>query len=103
MAQVRSRPFDLHLACEFLRIGRRATRERGETKNLSSGGALISIQADAEIGDQVEFRIMLIATAEVVVQIRCLGRVIRHDGVEVAVTIERYEFERWHEPQRKAG
>jgi hypothetical protein len=84
-------------------IGRRDTLQLGETLNLSSSVALVNIHAEAELGDPVEFTIMLIATAEVICQIRCLGRVIRHDGVEVAVTIERYDFERWREPQRKTG
>ena len=103
MAQVQPRQFDLHLACEFLRIGRRATLQLGETLNLSSRVALVNIPTDAEVGDPVEFTIMLIATTEAVCQIRCLGRVIRHDGVEVTVTIERHDFERWREPQRKTG
>lgn len=84
----------MKLPLELLRTGSLKTRLSGETKNVSSVGVLFCLEAaEFKPGDAIEYLITLptAPTAEFV-RIRCLGKVVRVDGIEVAATLERYEF-----------
>lgn len=74
-----------------------------ETRNLSSGGALIASDTKVDIGEPVEYVIRLSNMGDV--DLHCLGKVMRLDTggpgwedsgkpFEMAVTLERYEFRR---------
>lgn len=72
----------------------------GETRNVSSGGVLLTDPSEPmEVGQPIEYMISLPTgrdTGEV--RLRCMGKVVRHDEDQnaVAVTLERYEFVRAH-------
>lgn len=65
----------------------------GETVNISSIGAVLSTDARLHPGESVEYVITLPAAPDVGrVRIRCLGKVLRTEEDQCAVTLERYEF-----------
>ena len=70
----------------------------GETKNVSSGGVLLTDTSEPiEIGQPIEYLISLPTGRKVgEVRLRCVGKVVRRDEDNnlVAVTLERYEFVR---------
>lgn len=91
--QRKSRRFELKLPLELLRTGSLKTRLSGETSNVSSVGVLFCLNAEFTPGDAIEYMITLpTAPTADLVRIRCLGKVVRVDGNEVAATLERYEF-----------
>jgi hypothetical protein len=96
LEQRKSRRFDLTLPIEWLRSGRQTLMEGGETKNVSSSGVLFRSTGCVEPGDIVEYAITLPWTSEdIEVRLRCKGKVVRRvAGLEVAATLERYEFVR---------
>lgn len=98
--QRKSRRFELKLPVELIRSGSRQISQVGETRNVSSGGVLLSDPAEPmEIGQPIEYMISL-PTGKGIgeVRLRCMGKVVRHDEEQnaVAVTLERYEFVRAH-------
>jgi hypothetical protein len=99
--QRKSRRFDLTLPIELLRSGRQTLLEGGQTKNLSSCGVLFRSTERVDPGDIVEYTIALPTTsADIEVRLRCKGKVIRSlAGLEVAATLERYEFVRQAKPR----
>lgn len=93
--QRKSRRFELKLPLELLRTGSVKTQLNGETKNVSSVGVLFYLEAEVSPGNAIEYLITLpTAPSADFVRIRCLGKVVRVDGAEVAATLERYEFVR---------
>ncbi|MGE5648357.1 MAG: PilZ domain-containing protein [Acidobacteriota bacterium] len=103
MEQRRSKRFEIKLPVRIVRNGMRAVSGAAETRNLSSGGALVASDTKVDIGEPVEYVIRLSHQGDV--DLHCLGKVMRLDtGVpggedpdkpfEMALTLERYEFRR---------
>ena len=93
--QRKARRFELKLPFELVRTGSQSTSQVGETRNLSSAGVLFTADARVSPGDTVEYLITLPTPPDTArVRIRCLGKVVRFIGSEVAATLERYEFVR---------
>ena len=93
--QRKSRRFDLRLPFELLRSGSTDIRRLFETKNVSSVGVLVECDADLVVGESIEYVITLPTARDAdLVSIRCLGKVMRVSGSDLAVTLERYEFVR---------
>jgi hypothetical protein len=66
-----------------------------ETKNVSSCGVLFRTGTQMKAGQPVEYLITLPGYKGAEVRLRCMGKVIRHASeVEIAATLERYEFVR---------
>lgn len=98
--QRKTRRFELKLPVELLRSGSRQMSQVSETRNVSSGGVLLSdATAPLNIGQPVEYLISL-PTGRNTEQVRlhCMGKVIRLDEDQntIAMTLERYEFVRAH-------
>jgi hypothetical protein len=97
--QRRTKRFDLDLAVEIVRSGSERFSHPGRTRNISSGGVLLSTSARMEIGGPVEYIVTLQTTEGGAVGLRCMGKVLRlepeavYEGEQTfAVTLERYEF-----------
>lgn len=91
--QRKAQRFDLRLPFELARVGPLGVTELGETKNISSGGVLLNSANELELGEAVEYTITLPTSNEVErLRLRCLGKVVRRNGSELAATLERYEF-----------
>lgn len=87
---------DLPISVKFLDNGRRELA--GHTRNVSSRGVFMYVDAEISAGAAIEFVMMLppeITLADPI-RVRCTGRVLRVDKSEqeqgVAVTIDKYEF-----------
>lgn len=65
---------------------------------MSSGGVLLSTDADVQVGQPLEFLITLPTGPEGAhVRLRCMGKVVRLErnaAPAVAATLERFEFVR---------
>ncbi len=87
----------MQLPLQLVRTGHEALQESGETKNLSSGGVLFCAKAVLNVGDLIEYEIVLPAHNPPVV-LHCKGKVLRHQAIngkgtqQIAATLERYEF-----------
>ena len=89
---------------EIVRAGSEKVSEIGTTRNISSGGVLFVSTKGMEIGGPVEYVVTLTTGSNGVVNLRCMGKVLRlekglveesHDQpVGVAISLERYEFMR---------
>ena len=74
----------------------------GLTKNISSGGVLFTLEKEPELGGSIEYVITLGGPSEQIVNLRCIGKVVRckrsadssEAAFDVAATLERYEFVR---------
>ncbi len=95
LEQRKARRFELRLPFELVRTGSHYTSQVGETRNLSSAGVLFAAELHVSPGDTLEYLITLPTPPDTArVRIRCLGKVVRFIGSEVAATLERYEFVR---------
>ena len=74
--------FNLALPVNIVRIGGRAVDLPGRTRNLSSRGAYLAVDADIAPDSPIEFIVTLDASREV--QLRCQGRVTRIEKLETA-------------------
>jgi hypothetical protein len=104
----------MELPVEIVRAGSERVSETGTTRNISSGGILFVGGRDMEIGGPVEYVVTLAAGNNGVVNLRCMGKVLRLErtlvvdesedpSVVVAVSLERYEFQRTnHHAQAEA-
>jgi hypothetical protein len=102
--QRRAKRFELELPLEIVRAGSERVSESGTTRNISSGGVLFMSAKGMEIGGPVEYVVTLTSGQNGVVNLRCMGKVLRlnknapeapeEQGVEVAISLERYEFMR---------
>ena len=102
--QRRAKRFELELPLEIVRAGSERISETGTTRNISSGGVLFTAAREMEIGGPVEYVVTLTSGNNGVVNLRCMGKVLRltksqaeveqEQGVEVAISLERYEFMR---------
>lgn len=73
--------------------------QSGYTHNISSGGVLFTAEQAPYPGDAIEYTVTLPGASQRTLIMRCAGKVIRcekHDGagqpLQVAATLERYEF-----------
>lgn len=92
----KSQRFELRLPFEVIRSANRAVSIIGQTINLSSSGVLFEAPNAPEVGEIIEYYITLpkVPNIEGEVQLRCMGKVIRHYDRYAAATLERYEFVR---------
>ena len=99
----RNKRFELDLPIRVTRLEGKAVDFLARTHNVSSSGALMSIDAPPPTeGDRIEFLMRLegrlLAQAPGPVTLRCRGRVVRTSergkGADVAATIDRYQFVR---------
>jgi hypothetical protein len=105
MEQRRTKRFKLHLPVAITRSGAERVALAGQTRNISSTGVLFTAGRGPELGGPIEYIITLNADGPHVVNLRCIGKVVRAERVEpgaaetlpgyqVAATLERYEFVR---------
>jgi len=100
--QRRAKRFELELPLEIVRAGSERISEVGTTRNISSGGVLFVSAKGMEIGGPVEYVVTLTSGSSGVVNLRCMGKVLRmekniaedEENVAVAISLERYEFHR---------
>jgi hypothetical protein len=103
MEQRRTRRFKLHLPLAITRSGADRVATAGETRNISSNGVLFTAGRGPELGGPIEYIITLNIDGPQVVNLRCIGKVVRAERVDpgaaetvpayqVAATLERYEF-----------
>jgi len=102
--QRRAKRFELELPLEIVRAGSERISEVGTTRNISSGGVLFVSAKGMEIGGPVEYVVTLTSGTSGVVNLRCMGKVLRLEkkaiddtpdvSVAVAISLERYEFMR---------
>ena len=101
--QRQSKRFDLYLPVEVIRSGAERVSTPGKTRNISSGGVLFTSESQMEIGGPIEYVITLAAVSSGIINIRCMGKVLRmerippaidslHQSFQVAASLERYEF-----------
>lgn len=100
----RARRFDLSLPVRVMAVGDQKSSQTVRTKDISSSGLFIEFEERVQAGTKVELLVSLPQeiTQAGVVQIRCIGRVVRverssSERTGVAVTIDRYEFARMGE------
>lgn len=103
--QRKTKRFEIQLPLELVRAGSEPISRAGETRNMSSGGVLFTSEAEMPVGDSIEYLVTLPnAMAGNPVRLRCMGKVIRNQGMQpaepaaarrpfaIAATLERYEF-----------
>ena len=107
MEQRRTKRFKLHLPVAITRSGAERVALAGQTRNISSTGVLFTAGRGPELGGPIEYIITLNVDGPQVVNLRCIGKVVRAERVkpdppealhafQVAATLERYEFVREH-------
>ena len=105
MEQRRTRRFQLQLPLSIIRSGAARVELAGCTNNISSGGVLFSTEGQPDFASPIEYVITLARDDQQVVNLRCMGRIVRADREEpgreeasqayrIAATLERYEFVR---------
>jgi hypothetical protein len=106
MEQRRTRRFQLQLPLSITRTGAARVAFPGKTKNISSSGVLFTTELEPDLsGGSIEYVITLNHEGPQMVNLRCIGKVLRcmreEDGYAdaptpfvVAATLERYEFVR---------
>ena len=105
MDQRRTRRFKLQLPLEITRSGVARVALAGRTKDISSSGVLFTADREPDPGRSIEYIITLNHDGTQAVNLRCVGKIVRMErmpaasggastGVEVAATLERYEFVR---------
>jgi hypothetical protein len=105
MEQRRTRRFLLQLPLSITRSGAARVELAGCTKNISSGGVLFTTEREPDFGGPIEYVITLTHNGAQVVNLRCMGKIVRADRADpggdkafpayrVAATLERYEFVR---------
>ena len=102
--QRRTKRFQMELPVEIIRTGSDLVSEAGTTRNISSGGILFVGGRAMEIDSPVEYVVTLTSGIHGIVNLRCMGKVLRLERfpaleseappVFVAVSLERYEFQR---------
>lgn len=99
-----ARRFDLRLPVTVLALGDSTMDERARTRNISSSGMFVELDANPQPGTPVHLVLELPpeTTQCGVVRISCKGAVVRSDRNSVArtgiaVRIEQYHFQRLSE------
>ena len=105
MEQRRTRRFQLQLPLSITRSGAERVQLAGHTRNISSSGVLFTTEREPDFGGPIEYVITLTNSGAQVVNLRCMGKIVRADRVDpgrdgasppyrIAATLERYEFVR---------
>jgi hypothetical protein len=105
MEQRRTRRFQLQLPLSITRSGAVRVELAGRTRNISSSGVLFTTEREPDFGGPIEYVITLTRNESQMVNLRCMGKIVRADRVDggreeaapayrVAATLERYEFVR---------
>jgi hypothetical protein len=100
MEQRRTRRFKLQLPLAITRSGSEPMAVAGLTRNISSNGVLFTAEREPDIGNPIEYIITLNREGLHAVNLRCVGKVVRSErpsldsAIQVAATLERYEFVR---------
>ena len=105
MEQRRTRRFQLQLPLSITRSGAARVELVGCTMNISSSGLLFTTEREPDFGGPIEYVITLTHSQAQVVNLRCMGKIVRTDRVDpgragapppyrIAATLERYEFVR---------
>ncbi len=98
-----SRRFDIQLPVTLLALGERTVHKKARTRNISSSGMFVELDAGAAPGTPVE--LILDLPPEItrcnIVRVSCKGCVVRCERTSptrtgIAVSIDRYQFERPH-------
>jgi hypothetical protein len=94
----------MELPVEIIRSGSAYVSTVGTTRNISSGGILFVGERAMEIGGPVEYVVTLAAGTNGIVNLRCIGKVLRQQkkvaeesedpAAVFAVSLERWEFQR---------
>ena len=101
MEQRRTRRFKLQLPLSIVRRGAERITTSGQTQNISSSGVLFIAEREPDLGDPIEYVIVLNHEGPQPVSLRCMGKVLRSQpsipngdaaAFQVAATLERYEF-----------
>lgn len=104
--QRKSKRFDLRLPIELIRTGNEPLGKTSETRNVSSGGVLFTLESRLPVGEPIEYFLTLPSGGKSNVRLHCVGTVIRLESrpmrtqkdkerpFAVAATLERYEFVR---------
>jgi hypothetical protein len=99
--QRRTKRFELELPVEVVRTGTERLSALGATRNISSGGILFVSGKELDIGGPIEYVVTLASGTNGIVNIRCMGKVLRvhkaeeaAESVAIAISLERYEFQR---------
>ena len=86
---------------EVVRTGTERLSAVGATRNISSGGILFVGGKELDLGGPIEYVVTLASGTNGVVNIRCMGKVLRvqkaeaeAESVAIAISLERYEFQR---------
>ena len=94
---------------EVVRTGTERISAVGATRNISSGGILLVSGKELEIGGPIEYVVTLASGANGIVNIRCMGKVLRvqkadapDEPVSIAISLERYEFQRSGQPETQS-
>ena len=88
--------FDLPISVKFLNNGKRELE--GHTRDVSSRGVFMYLDADITAGAPIEFVMTLPSEITLAdpIRVRCMGKILRVDqaaqGQGVAVAIEKYDF-----------
>ena len=92
----------MELPLSITRTGTEHVALPGCTKNISSSGVLFTSVTQPDLGGPIEYVITLNLEGPQRVNIRCVGKVLRAEGLDVhdqehrsfaiAATLERYEF-----------
>jgi hypothetical protein len=92
----------MELPLSITRTGTQHVALPGFTKNISSSGVLFTSVTQPDLGGPIEYVITLNLEGPQKVNIRCVGKVLRAEGLHVheqegrsftiAATLERYEF-----------
>ena len=92
--QRKNQRFDLRFPVQIVTAATNA-KTRGETKNMSSSGVLVTCIPPVPVGEAIEYVITFPKPpgTRSEVRLRCVGNVVREDsGSTFATTLERYEF-----------
>ncbi len=108
--QRRSKRFEVELPVEILRVGTSRVSNYGTTRNVSSRGALFTLNHPVELGATIEYLITLHTSGDARVNLRCMVKVVRLEKLVaadgaclIAATLERYEFRRAFIHARASG
>lgn len=103
--QRKAQRFDLELPFEIIRP-KSEHAAWGETKNVSSSGVLFASPIPVDVGQTIEFVIILttVPSTATEVRLRCTGTVVRsEDRSTFAVNLKRYRFVRIENRQAAAA
>ena len=82
MEQRRTRRFQLQLPLSVTRSGAARVELAGRTNNISSNGVLFTTEREPAFGGPIEYVITLTRDKAQVVNLRCMGKIVRAGRVD---------------------